>query len=75
MIDDRGGLRIVAGEGWRPEALAAHYGARTVYQVTHTADGVRVAGRSLGASCLLQSANPAGLLRATINRLDGPACR
>ena len=51
LMDDAGGLRIVMDEGWRPEALAAHYGASTVYQVKHTADGLRVAGRSGGVRC------------------------
>ena len=74
LIDDRGGLQIVAAEGWRPEALAAHYGPRTVYQVSQTADGVRVTGRSMGASCVLQTAKPAGTLPGTIRRLDGPVC-
>jgi hypothetical protein len=55
LIGDDGALRIVAGEGWRPEALSAHYGAKTVYQVKHTADGVRVEGRSGEASCVLQT--------------------
>ena len=55
---------MVAGEGWRPEALQAHYGARAVYQVTRSAGGVRVAGRSIGESCLLESAKPAAMLAA-----------
>ena len=75
LIDDRGGLRIVTAEGWRPEALAAHYGASAVYQVKQTADGVRVTGSSMGASCVLQAAKPAGMLHGTIKRLHGPVCR
>jgi hypothetical protein len=64
LIDGAGVLRIVAGQGWKPDALQAHYGARTVYQVTHSADGVRVAGRSMGESCVLQSAKPVSMLAA-----------
>ena len=74
LIDDAGGLRIVTEAGWRPEALAAHFGASTVYQVTHTADGVRVAGRSLSARCVLEAAMPVRAPHGTMNRL-GPVCR
>ena len=59
LIDSSGVVRIVAGEGWQPEALQAHYGARTVYQVTRTARGVRVTGRSGPERCVLESAAPA----------------
>jgi hypothetical protein len=64
LIDGAGVVHMVAGEGWRPEALQAHYGARAVYQVTRSAGGVRVAGRSMGDSCLLESAKPAAMLAA-----------
>ena len=62
LIDGGGVLRMIAGEGWQLDALRAHYGARTVYQVTHTANGVRVAGRSMGVSCRLESVKPASIL-------------
>jgi hypothetical protein len=62
LIDDAGALRIVSGEGWRPEALQMHYGARAVYQVTQTAGGVRVSGRSRSDSCVLESTPPAARL-------------
>jgi hypothetical protein len=58
LIDAWGGMRIVDAAGWRPEALEAHYGAKTVYQVTRTPGGVRVTGRSGGRSCVLESARP-----------------
>jgi hypothetical protein len=74
LIDDAGCLRIVTEAGWRPEALAAHYGANTVYQVTHTAEGVRVAGQSRAVRCTLEAADPARALHATM-KLLGPACR
>lgn len=64
LIDGAGALRIVTGQGWQPEALRAHYGARTVYQVTRTADGVKVAGQSTAGNCILQSAKPASMLAA-----------
>lgn len=64
LIDGAGVVHMVAGEGWRPEALQAHYGARAVYQVTRSAGGVKVAGRSMGESCLLESAKPAAMLAA-----------
>jgi hypothetical protein len=55
LIDAAGGLCIVEAAGWSPEALVAHYGARTVYHVTHTAGGVQVRGRGDGHTCLLES--------------------
>jgi hypothetical protein len=58
LIDAWGGMRMVDGSGWRPEALEAHYGAKTVYQVTRTPGGVRVTGRSGSQSCTLESARP-----------------
>jgi hypothetical protein len=64
LIDSAGALRMAAGEGWQPGALQAHYGARSVFQVTHTADGVRVTARSRAENCVLQSAKPASMLAA-----------
>jgi hypothetical protein len=55
LLDDAGALRIVAAEGWLPDALQAHYGARTVFQVSRTDGAVRVSARSAGRSCALES--------------------
>jgi hypothetical protein len=55
LVDDAGLLRIVEADGWCPEALQAHYGARTVYQVTRGRDEVRVAARSGRQTCMLSS--------------------
>ena len=54
LVDELGAIRIVAAAGWRSDALQAHYGARTVYQVSHTPSGVRVTGRSGRRSCVLE---------------------
>jgi hypothetical protein len=71
LIDDSGALRIVNSAGWRPEALQSEYGARTVFQITRSQSGVRVAARSGARSCTLESSvlrtldhvgNPRGLL-------------
>jgi hypothetical protein len=56
LIDAAGALRIVDAAGWRPDTLQAHYGARTVYQVTRTAGSVKVAGRSGSQTCTLETA-------------------
>jgi hypothetical protein len=53
LIDSTGTLRIVPGDGWRPEALREHYGAREVFQVTHGPSGLRVEARSGQYSCVL----------------------
>ena len=58
LLDAWGGMRIVDAVGWRPEALQAHYGAKTVYLVARTAGGIRVTGRSGGQSCVLESSRP-----------------
>src|SRR5690348_11392889 len=65
LLDDAGALRIVDGAGWRPDTLQAHYGSRTVFQVTRGAGSVRVAARSGSRSCTLASENgAASVLRA-----------
>ena len=69
LIGDDGALRIVTAEGWRPEALQAHYGARTVFQVTRTSASVRVVARSANQTCTLQSDFAAAFLRPPVARL------
>lgn len=58
LIDPSGAIRIVDAAGWRPEALQAHYGAQTVYQVTHSQSTVRVTGRSGNRSCIVEERRP-----------------
>jgi hypothetical protein len=58
LVDHSGAIRVVPAEGWRPEALQAHYGARTVFQVTRTPHEVRVVGQSLGGRCMLERTTP-----------------
>jgi len=45
----------VDAAGWRPKALQAHYGAKTVSQVARTPGGIRVMGRSGGRNCVPES--------------------
>ena len=54
LVDRSGGLRIVMAEGWSPEGLQSHYGARTVYRVSHNSGSVCVEGRGQGMSCTLR---------------------
>ena len=68
LIEHSGALRIVPAAGWRPEALQAHYGARTVFQVSHTGSKVRVVGRSAENSCVLESEPSGGCLMPLIDR-------
>jgi hypothetical protein len=58
LIGSDGALRIVDAAGWRPDTLQAHYGARTVYQVTRTAGSVKVTGCSGSQTCALETARP-----------------
>ena len=59
LIDRSGALRIVPAEGWRPEALQAHYGATTVFHVSHSGSAVKVVGRSRESSCVLETGHSA----------------
>ena len=59
LVDESGAIRIVDATGWRPEALQAHYGVRTVFQVSHTASTVRVMGRCGDRSCTMEADRPA----------------
>ena len=61
LVDDSGALRIVQADGWRPDALQEHYGARSVFQVTHTPAGLRVDARSGAYSCTLAKDGQPGL--------------
>jgi hypothetical protein len=51
LVDHHGAVRIVPADGWRADALREHYGARTVFQVSHGPSGVRVEARSQTDSC------------------------
>jgi hypothetical protein len=58
LVDRCGALRIVDGAGWRPDALQAHYGARTVFQVSHNGPSTRVTGRRDRHSCSIETSRP-----------------
>jgi hypothetical protein len=58
LYDADGQLRIVQTEGWNPDALRQHYGARTSYHVSRNASGVVVDGRGPGGTCRIQSDKP-----------------
>jgi hypothetical protein len=55
LVDDSGALRIVPSDGWRPDALREHYGARSVFQVSRGPSGLRVEARSGAYACVLTS--------------------
>jgi hypothetical protein len=54
LIRPDGGLHFVMESPFSIEAAAIHAGAETAYRVTHSRDGVRVEGRSVGRDCILQ---------------------
>ena len=68
LVDRSGGLRIVMAEGWSPEGLQSHYGASTVYHVSHNSGSVCVEGRGPGMSCTLRGA------QAGASAFRMPAC-
>ena len=62
---DDGGLEMISGSNWSPEALRIDRGALEVYQVTRQGNTIRVEGRAGLRSCRLETAarqRPARLL-------------
>lgn len=59
VVRPDGSLHVVMGNGWTPEALAAHHGARAVYRVLRFHDRVRVEARAPGEQVLLATEPPA----------------
>ena len=54
VVDRQGGIRLLDPAGWNLSALAAEFGARSVFCVRRRARSVRVEGRSDGRSCVLE---------------------
>ncbi|HJT89364.1 MAG TPA: hypothetical protein VJ732_15960 [Bryobacteraceae bacterium] len=54
MIDRSGGIRILDGAGWSPEALAAEFGAETIFQIRRNQSQVRVEGWNGAQHCSLR---------------------
>jgi hypothetical protein len=55
LMNSEGGIRVVCGGGWELEPLRVHYGARAAYRVSRNSQGVRVEGRSVEGSCVLET--------------------
>jgi hypothetical protein len=62
LVGSDGGIHMVYGSDWGLEPLRQHHGARAAYRVTRSAGRVALEGRSLGASCRLESSRPARAL-------------
>ena len=54
VVDRQGGIRLLDPAGWNLSALAAEFGARSVFCVRRRAGGVRVEGWSGLRSCVLE---------------------
>lgn len=54
VVDRQGGIRLLDPAGWNLSALAAEFGARSVFCVRRRAGGVRVEGWSGIRSCVLE---------------------
>ena len=59
LIDWAGAIRVVAASDWPLQSLQAEYGARLAYRVTEEQGRVRVEGRSVSESCLIESSSAA----------------
>jgi hypothetical protein len=66
-----GGYYLIPGQGHDPEAVQIAHGARAVWQVRNSSNGVIVDGRSGKDSCLLQRARPSRRLVGALR--DAPA--
>ncbi len=55
LIRQDGAIHMVMGSDWPLDSLQAHHGAQAAYRVSRRANQVRVEGKSLTASCVLQS--------------------
>jgi len=53
---------MIFGSDWGLEPLRQRQGARAAYRVTRSAGGVALEGRSVEASCRLETARPARFL-------------
>ena len=54
VVDRQGGIRLLDPAGWNLSALAAEFGARSVFCVRRRASSVRVEGWSGVRSCVLE---------------------
>ena len=54
VVDGQGGIRLLDPAGWNLSALAAEFGARSVFCVRRRAGRVRVEGWSGPRSCVLE---------------------
>ena len=54
ILDRQGGFRVMEPWGWSLQALAAEFGAESVYRVERRGGSVRVEGWNGSQRCLLQ---------------------
>jgi hypothetical protein len=72
VVRGDGSLYVVMGNGWTPEALAAHHGAQAVYRVQRFPDHVRVEAQAAGERVLLANESPALTARRLLNGTPRP---
>jgi hypothetical protein len=66
-----GGYYLIAGRDHDLSAMQTEHGARSAWQVTHSASGVLVSGRSGDHTCLLKRDRPGGTVIGALR--DAPA--
>jgi len=66
VLDRQGGIRLLNPEGWNLSALAAEFGAETVFSVCRKDGAIRVNGLRGNRSCVLHSEMTGR------NRVDAP---
>jgi hypothetical protein len=67
LIGDDGGIHMVYGSDWGLEPLRQFHGAAAAYRVTRTAGAVALDGRSLAATCHMETAQPARLILGALS--------
>ena len=74
VVDRQGGIRVLDPAGWNISALAAEFGARSVFCVRRRAASVRVEGWSGIRACLLEhETTPPRQVQHSPSRLPRPS--
>jgi hypothetical protein len=63
LVDQRGGLRLIANSDWPLDSLAMHHGARSAYRVARDSTGIRVVAQESGRTCVMESRDPGRVAR------------
>ncbi len=66
VIEQEGGIRLIAESDWPLDTLQAHHGAQMVYRVCRQDHSLRLEGRAGTRTCLFESAKLNGAARTLL---------